>query len=181
MGPARKGGYHMSGEARQELGGPAIREAAGADWAAIWEMFRLVAAAGDAFAYDGDTPEDVARRLWLLPPARPFVAELGGRVVGTYYLRPNQPGRGAHVANAGYMVADEARGRGLASALCGHSLETARRLGFLAMQFNFVVSTNAAALRVWERHGFAVVGRLPRAFRHATLGLVDALVLHREL
>src|SRR5262249_5726150 len=84
-------------------------------------------------------------------PARAFVAEVGGRVVRTSYVRPNQPGRGAHVANAGYMVADEARGQGLASALCGHSLETAWRLALLAMQLNFVVSTNAAALRVWEK------------------------------
>jgi L-amino acid N-acyltransferase YncA len=158
-----------------------IRVAVEADWSVLWEMFRQVTAAGDVFAYDTDTPEAVARALWVEPPARAFVAELDGRVVGTYFVRPNQPGRGAHVANAGYLVADDARGRGVASALCAHSLETARRLGFQAMQFNFVVSTNAAALRVWEKHGFAVVGRLPRAFRHATLGFVDALVLHREL
>jgi L-amino acid N-acyltransferase YncA len=158
-----------------------IREAVEADWQAVWEMFRAVAAAGDAFAYDEDTPEAVARKLWFEPPARAFVAEDGWRVLGTYYVRPNQPGRGAHVANAGYMVAAEARGRGLASVLCGHSLETARRLGYRAMQFNFVVCTNAPALRVWERHGFAVVGRAPGAFRHAALGYVDALILYREL
>ncbi len=158
-----------------------IREATEADWPAIWEMFRRVAAAGDVFAYDADTPEEVARKLWVEPPARAFVAELDGRVAGTSYVRPNQPGRGAHVANAGYVVAADARGRGVATALCEHSLETARRLGFRAMQFNFVVSTNASALRVWEKCGFAVVGRLPGVFRHATLGFVDALVLHRDL
>jgi L-amino acid N-acyltransferase YncA len=159
----------------------AIREATEADWPAIWAMFRKVAAAGDSFAYDADTPEAVARKLWVEPPARAFVAEIDGRVAGTCYVRPNQPGRGDHVANAGYMVADEARGRGVASALCTCSVEEARRLGFRAMQFNFVVSTNAAALRVWEKHGFAVVGRVPRAFRHAVLGPVDVLILHREL
>src|SRR5262249_39898678 len=143
----QKGGSRM-GEVGHERNGPVIRKATEADWPAIWEMFQRVAAAGDAFAYDADTPEEGLRRLWFLPPARAFVAEIGGRVVGTYYVRPNQPGRGAHVANAGYMVADKARGQGLASALCVHSLETARRLGFLAMQFNFVVSTNASALRV---------------------------------
>jgi L-amino acid N-acyltransferase YncA len=158
-----------------------IREATAADWPAIWAMFREVVAAGDSFAYDEATPEEVARKLWAEPPAVAFVAEEDGRVVGTYYVRPNQPGRGGHVANAGYMVAAAARGRGLASALCGHSVETARRLGFRAVQFNFVVATNTAAVRVWEKHGFAVVGRLPGAFRHAELGLVDALVMFREL
>lgn len=158
-----------------------IREATEADWPAIWEMFRAVTAAGDAFAYDTDTPEDVARKLWFDPPAKAFIAELDGRIAGTYYVRPNQPGRGAHVANAGYMVTAEARGKGLASALCEHSLETARQLGFRAMQFNYVVCTNTAALRVWEKHGFAVVGRVLAAFRHHELGFVDVVVMHRHL
>lgn len=158
-----------------------IREATEADWPIIWEMFHQVTAAGDVFAYDETTPEEVVRALWFEPPAHPFVAEESGKVVGTYYVRPNQPGRGAHVANAGYIVAQEARGKGVASALCEHSLQMARQRGFRAMQFNFVVSTNASALRVWENYGFRVVGRLPEAFRHATLGFVDALVLYREL
>ena len=158
-----------------------IREATEADWPAIWELFREVAAAGDVFAYDEHTPEAVARKLWVEPPAVGFVAELDGRFAGTYFLRPNQPGRGSHVANGGYMVAAGFRGRGLASAMCGHSIETARRLGFTAIQFNFVVEPNEAARRVWEKHGFAVAGRIPRAFRHARLGLVDALVMFREV
>lgn len=158
-----------------------IREAIDSDWPFIWALFQQVAAAGDAFAYDGDTTEAAARKLWVEPPSAAFVAELDGERVGTYYVRPNQPGRGSHVANAGYMVAAEALGRGVASALCEHSLDTARRRGYLAMQFNFVIGTNLAAVRAWERFGFAVVGRLPRAFRHATLGLVDALVMHRGL
>lgn len=158
-----------------------IRPATEADWPAIWRLFQQVAAAGDAFAYDEATPESVARKLWVEGPAQAFVAELDGQVAGTYYVRPNQPGRGAHVANAGYIVAPEARGAGLARALCEHSLETARRAGFAAMQFNFVVSSNAAAVRTWEGCGFSVVGRVPRAFRHATLGLVDVLVFHRPL
>lgn len=158
-----------------------IREATEADWRAIWTLFREVAAAGDSFAYDADTPEAVARKLWFEPPAHALVADRAGTVVGTYYVRPNQPGRGAHVANAGYMIASDARGQGIASALCAHSLETARRLGFRALQFNFVVSTNAAALRVWEKFSFRIVGRVPGAFRHATLGFVDVLVLYREL
>ncbi|MBY0513774.1 MAG: GNAT family N-acetyltransferase [Gemmataceae bacterium] len=158
-----------------------LRAATPADWPAVWELFRHAAASGEVFAYDEHTPEDVARKLWVDPPAAAVVAEEGGRVIGTYYVRPNQPGRGGHVANAGYVVVPDARGRGLASVLCGHSLDTARRLGFRAMQFNFVVATNAPAVRVWEKHGFAVVGRLPGAFNHATLGYVDALVMFRGL
>jgi ribosomal protein S18 acetylase RimI-like enzyme len=96
-------------------------------------------------------------------------------------LRPNQIGLGDHVANAGYLVDPAFRGRGIASAMCAHSIENARAAGFRAMQFNFVVSTNEAAVRVWERHGFSVVGRLPKVFRHAELGEVDALVMHRFL
>jgi GNAT superfamily N-acetyltransferase len=156
-----------------------IREAIETDWPAIWAMFQVVAAAGDVFAYDETTTEEVGRKLWFVPPATCFVAEDGGRVLGTYFLRPNQPGRGNHVANGGYMVAPEARGQGLASAMCAHSIESARRLGFRAMQFNFVVASNAGALCVWKKHGFAVVGRLPSAFRHKELGFVDALVMYR--
>jgi len=158
-----------------------IRSATEADWPAVWAMFRSAAAAGDVLAYDEHTPEEVARKLWFDPPAVCYVAEEDVRVVGTYYVRPNQPGRGGHVANGGYIVAPEVRGKGLAKALCERSLEVARRLGFAAMQFNFVVATNAAAVRAWEACGFAVVGRLPGAFRHKELGAVDALVMFREL
>lgn len=138
-----------------------IRSATEADWPQVWALFQSVAAAGDVFAYDEATSEEVARKLWFDPPAACFVYEVDGAFAGTYYVRPNHPGRGNHVANAGYMVAPDFRGRGLAVAMCEHSLDAARRLGFTAMQFNFVVSTNTAAVRAWERCGFAVVGRLP--------------------
>jgi ribosomal protein S18 acetylase RimI-like enzyme len=158
-----------------------IREATEADWPAVWALFRNAAAGGDVFAYDEHTTEEVARKLWFDPPTVCYVAEENGQVVGTYYVRPNQPGRGDHVANGGYIVAPQARGRGLAKALCEHSLDTARRLGFAAMQFNYVVASNAAAVRTWEKCGFAVVGRLPGAFRHKELGPVDVLVMYRKL
>jgi ribosomal protein S18 acetylase RimI-like enzyme len=158
-----------------------IRQATGADWPAVWGLFRSVAEAGDVFAYDEWTTEEVARKLWFDPPAACFVAEIDGQFAGTYYVRPNHPGRGNHVANAGYMVAPVFRGRGLARALCEHSLDAARRLGFTAMQFNFVVASNVAAVKTWETCGFAVVGRLPGAFRHRELGPVDALVMFRTL
>jgi ribosomal protein S18 acetylase RimI-like enzyme len=159
-----------------------IRAAGPDDFAAIWPIFHAVVAAGDSYSYDPATTSDEARRLWMGPlPERTFVAELDGKIAGTYLLKPNQPGLGSHVANAGYMVDPAFRGRGLAGAMCRHSLEFARALGFLAMQFNCVVSTNETAIALWERHGFVTVGRLPKVFRHATLGEVDALVMHRFL
>ena len=158
-----------------------IRPATEADWPPIWALFQGAAIGGEVFAYDESTTEAVARKLWFDAPATCFVCEVGDSFAGTYYVRPNQPGRGNHVANAGYMVSPAFRGRGLAVALCEHSLETARRLGFAAMQFNFVVSTNAAAVRAWERCGFAVAGRLPGAYRHRELGPVDVLVMFRAL
>ena len=158
-----------------------IREATESDWPAVWALFQATAAGGDVFAYDASTPEAVARKLWFDAPARCWVCEAGERLAGTYYVRPNQPGRGGHVANAGYMVAPECRGRGLARAMCLHSLASALASGFTAMQFNFVVATNVAAVRAWEGCGFAVVGRLPGAFRHRESGPVDALVMFRAL
>lgn len=158
-----------------------IREATEADWPAIWGLFRAVCAAGDSYAYDEHTTEEAARKLWFDPPAKGYVAEEDGQLLGTYFLRPNQPGRGSHVANGGYMVTEAARGRGLASAMCAHSIETARGLGYRAMQFNFVVSTNEAAVRAWRKHGFAVAATLPGAFRHATRGFVDVYVMWRGL
>jgi len=158
-----------------------IRPADESDWPAIWELFRVVCEAGDSYAYDADTPEVVARKLWFDPPSAAFVAEEDGIFLGTYFLRPNQPGRGSHVANGGYMVAAAARGRGLAEAMCRHSIGQATALGYRAMQFNCVVSTNAAAVRVWVKCGFTVAATLPGAFRHADGRFVDVFVMWRDL
>jgi ribosomal protein S18 acetylase RimI-like enzyme len=125
--------------------------------------------------------KEEALAYWLAPERESFVAEADGAILGISYIRANQAGGGAHVANAGYMTAPEARGRGVASALCAHSLERARERGFAAMQFNFVVASNTGAIRLWKQHGFEEVGRLPGAFRHPDLGPTDALVLFRTL
>jgi RimJ/RimL family protein N-acetyltransferase len=151
------------------------------DWPSVWSLFRAVCASGEVFAYDDTCSEATARALWVESPSRGFVAYTGERFVGTYFVRPNQPGRGSHVANGGYMVAPDAAGQGVATAMCLHSIEAARELGFRAMQFNFVVSTNLPAIRVWEKCGFAVVGRLPGAYLHREAGYVDALVYFRHL
>lgn len=158
-----------------------IREATQDDFEQIWPIFREVVAAGDTYAIAPDTTREQARALWMSAPKKTFVFEEDGRVLGTYYIKPNQSGPGDHVCNCGYMVASQSRGRGVATALCEHSQRIARELGYRAMQFNCVVSTNEGAVRLWTALGFATVGRLPGAFRHPTRGLVDALVMYKWL
>lgn len=159
-----------------------IRPVMTADWPALWAILEPVIRAGETYTLPRDLDEAAARDYWLSPEHRVFVAELeDGRIGGTYYLRTNQRGGGDHVCNCGYMTAPDLRGRGIARAMCEHSLETARGLGYRAMQFNFVVSTNHGAVDLWRRLGFAVVGTLPAAFHHPNLGYVDALVMWRSL
>ena len=124
---------------------------------------------------------DAALADWFAPGHEVFVADENGLVIGSYYLRANQSAGGAHVANCGYMTAPWAIGRGVGRAMCAHSLEQARTRGFRAMQFNFVVSTNERAVRLWQSCGFEIVGRLPGAFHHPTHGFVDAYVMYRSL
>jgi ribosomal protein S18 acetylase RimI-like enzyme len=158
-----------------------IREIGAAEFEAVWPLFHSVIASGDTYSYPPDMRFEEARALWTTPPSRTFIAERGGRVLGCYLLRPNQPGLGDHVANCGYMVAADARGQGIASAMCEHSLDAARHAGFAAMQFNFVVAANTTAVQLWRRYGFEIVGTVPGAFRHATLGPTDIHVMHRFL
>ncbi|UYY77435.1 GNAT family N-acetyltransferase [Sphingomonas sp. R1] len=159
----------------------AIRPAAPGDRAAIWAILEPVLRAGETYALNRDLTREAALAYWLGADRIPFVAEAAGEIVGTYYLRANQAGGGAHVANCGYATHPEARGRGIARAMAEHSFAEARARGFRAMQFNFVVSSNAAAVRLWHALGFETVGRIPEAFEHPALGLVDALVLYRRL
>lgn len=137
--------------------------------------------AGQTYALDSDMSESDALQYWTSPDKRTWVAEDDGRVVGTYYLRANQAGGGRHVCNCGYMTLPSAEGRGVARAMCQHSLGVAAELGFQAMQFNLVVSTNERAVRLWESMGFSTAGRIPRGFHHPVHGYVDALVMHRAV
>lgn len=160
---------------------PSIRAAAAGDRDAIWAIFRAVVATGDTYVFDPSTSRDDALAYWLDPAARCYVAEHDGAVVGTYIVKPNQRDLGSHVANAAFMVAPAARGLHVGRAMGEHSLREARRLGYRAMQFNFVVSCNEPAIRLWRKLGFAIVGTLPGAFRHPQKGYVDAYVMFRSL
>ena len=151
-------------------------------WASVWRILEPVFRAGETYAFSPDISEAEARHVWSELPAATFVAlNSEHEVLGTYYIKPNQPALGAHVCNCGYVVAEQTRGRGIVSAMCEHSQEEARARGFRAMQYNLVVSTNEGAIRLWKKHGFAVIGVLPDAFRHARLGYVDALVMFKRL
>jgi GNAT superfamily N-acetyltransferase len=164
-----------------------IREAElEADWlTGIWPIFKEAVRAGDTLAFLPDTDEPSARKYWLLPPpAGVFVAvnKEDGAIVGSSFVKANQPGLGGHVANAAFMVAATESGHGVGRALAEHAIEWARQANFSAMQFNFVVSTNSRAIALWKKLGFSIVGILPQAFQHQGLGRnVDAFVMHRFL
>jgi ribosomal protein S18 acetylase RimI-like enzyme len=166
-----------------------IRPAEARDDDAIWSILEPILCDAETYALPRHWSRAEALGFWRGGSHAVFVAELPGdtasavqpRVVGTYYLQPNQQGGGAHVANCGYATLAKARGRGIARAMCLHSLDVARQQGYRAMQFNFVVATNESAVALWKSLGFEVVGRVPQAFRHPALGLVDALVMYRAL
>lgn len=158
-----------------------IRPASTSDADSLWAILEPTFRAGETYTVPRDIPREQALAYWLSPGHEVFVAEQDDEVLGTYFLQANQQGGGAHVANCGYITAPHAFGRGVARAMCAHSLDRARSRGFTAMQFNFVVSTNERAVRLWQSFGFEVVGRLRGAFRHPSLGFVDALVMYRAL
>ena len=179
-----------------------IRVATNADRDAVWNIFHKVVAAGDTYALDPNISREDALAYWFAPGTHTYVAEEDAagdgvavpekptacptiirarQILGTYILRPNQSGGGSHVANAGFMVSASARGQGLGRAMAEHCLSESRRLGFRAMQFNYVISTNTAAIRLWQDLGFESVGTLASAFRHPDKGYVDVYVMYRSL
>ncbi len=163
------------------MSGVLIRRARLSDGPAVWAILAPVIRAGETYALPRDMGEAAALAYWLAAEKQSFVAERDGIVVGTYYLRPNQAGGGAAVANAGFMTAPAARGQGIARIMAQDALARARAAGYRAMQFNFVVATNTGAIGLWESLGFRTLCRLPQAFDHPQAGRVDALTMFREL
>lgn len=158
-----------------------IRPASPTDWPTIWQMLEPIMRAGETLALPRDGSEAVARAYWSSAEKLNFLAVEGDEPLGASYVRANQQGGGAHVANCGYITAEAARGKGVARALCAHSIEYCRTAGFKAIQFNFVMSSNEPAVHLWHSFGFDVLARLPGAFDHPRLGMVDALVMWKTL
>lgn len=158
-----------------------IRQAHASDHEAIWEIFSKVIQTGDTYVFSPDTPKADLQKHWFAPKMQTFVAEEQGQVLGTYILKPNHIDRGSHIANAAYMVHPQAQGKGIGTQLCEHSLLLAKEGGFIGMQFNLVVSTNQAAVAIWKKFGFQVIGTTPNGFRHQILGLVDTYIMYKSL
>ena len=158
-----------------------IRSIIRSDESGIWEIIEPVIKSGDTYMYAPDSSREKMMSIWFDPEKFTYVAEIEDKIVATFFLKANQPDLGSHVVNAGYMVHPDFRGRGIAEQMCRYSLEEARKLGFKAMQFNCVIATNEVAVRLWQKCGFQIIGTLPKAYQHQTLGLVDAHVMYQWL
>lgn len=152
------------------------------DWPQVWRVLEPAFRAGDTYPLPRDVSEAAAKRYWLKPDGyNAVIRDHAGGLIGVYYLRPDQGGPGDHICNAGYVIAEAARGKGYATALCLHSQERARAMGFRGMKFNLVVSTNAAAIKAWKKAGMEIIATVPGAFRYPVGGLVDAYIMFRTL
>jgi len=156
-----------------------IREATLEDFEAIWLIFHEIVSEGKTYSFPRNTSKEEAKKLWMEVPRVTYVIEDDSEILGTYYIKTNQLGSGSHICNCGYMVSSKARGKGLATQMCKHSQQIAINLGYKGMQFNFVVSTNVTAVNLWEKLGYEIVGRLPKACHHPTEGYVDALIMYK--
>jgi L-amino acid N-acyltransferase YncA len=158
-----------------------IREASENDFDEIWPTFKEIVIASETYAFDRQITKEAAFEQWIVYPRMTFVVESDGKILGTYFIKTNQAGPGSHVCNCGYMVSRHARGKGLATAMCEHSQNIAKELGYKAMQFNLVIETNEDAVRLWHSLGFEIVGTIPKAFEHPKLGFVGAHVMYKWL
>lgn len=158
-----------------------IKPTVPADYPAIWKILQSVNAGEDVFSFPATWTYEEMFPYWFSPDKHTYTAWLEGEIVGSFYLKANQPGLGAHIANAGYATSAAHRGMGIAYTMGVYSLQEAKRLGFLAMQFNMVIKTNEVAVRLWQRLGFQIIGEIPEAFQHARFGLVNAYIMYRKL
>lgn len=158
-----------------------IREMRETDFELFWPTFKAIVQAEETYAFDPQMTQVAACKLWLKSPIKTYVFEEDGDILGSYYIKMNAMGPSAHISNCGYMVSEKARGKGVARKMCLHSQVIAKELGFKAMQFNSVVSTNEIAIKLWQRLGFKIIGTIPEAYKHKELGLVDSYVMHKLL
>lgn len=158
-----------------------IRQASHYDFEKIWKIFKETIQSMDTYAFNPETPQEEAYKIWMSPENKTYVATIEQEIVGTYYIKPNQPGLGSHVANAAFMVDPNKQGMGIGKTMAQHSLIEAKNNGFTAMQFNFVISSNLKAIELWKKMGFNIIGVSPKAFNHPYLGLIDAFIMHRYL
>ncbi len=158
-----------------------IRKANKDDMERIWKIFSQVVQSGDTYVFDPQTPEDDLNEYWFGSNMDTFVLEAGSEILGTYIIKPNQPGLGSHIANCSYMVHPQARGKGMGQLLGEHSIQFAKAKNYLGIQFNVVVSTNTAAIALWQKLGFQIIGTTPNGFRHEKLGLVDTYIMYRPV
>ena len=158
-----------------------VRPAVEADRTAVWRIIKSVIAGGDTYVFDPETPEEDMLAYWFSPEKHVYVAEEDGEVLGTYWLKANQPGLGDHIGNGAYMVSPEAKGKGIGKMMALHSIEEARRIGYHAIQFNFVVKSNTVAVNLWKSVGFEVIGEIPDAICHKQYGLTNAYIMYRRL
>jgi len=158
-----------------------IRQQHSEDWDSLWLIFQDIIKEGTSYAYDAITTREQFVESWMGRGGEQWVACNDGQLLGAYTLRENQPGRGSHIATASYIVAASARGQRVGTQLGEHSIQRATELRYTGIQFNFVVSTNTAAVKLWLRLGFAIVGTLPSAFRHSRLENVDCYVMFKKL
>lgn len=158
-----------------------IRKAVAADYPGIWKIIKEVISRGDTYTFDPDSSEESMLGFWCGADKHTYVAVDGDQIAGTFFIKANQPGLGSHVANAGYMVPASQAGKGVGKSMCAFSLTEAKRLGFTAMQFNFVVKSNIKAVELWQKMGFSIIGEIPDAFNHMQNGMTNALIMYRKL
>lgn len=158
-----------------------IRNAVTEDRKAIWQIIKAIITGGDTYVFSPESPENEMIAYWFSPEKHVYVVEENGEILGTYWLKANQPGLGDHVGNGAYMVSPDAKGKGVGKMMAEHSIEEARRIGYLSIQFNFVVKSNTVAVNLWKSVGFEVIGEIPDAFRHQQNGFTNALIMYRRL
>ena len=158
-----------------------IRKATEPDKPGVWKIIQAVIALGDTYVFAPDSPQDEMLAYWFSPEKHVYVAEDDGEILGTYWIKANQPGLGSHVGNGAYMVSPDAKGKGIGRMMAEHSIEEARRIGFSSIQFNFVVKSNEVAVRLWKSVGFEVIGEIPDAFNHTENGMTNAYIMYRKL